>query len=1030
MHRWLTGCLLFLFASTALFAQQFGSVAGKVSATDGSALPGVTVEARSNVLPKPRVTTTDNNGDYRLPGLQPGPYTLTFSLAGMQTVTRRTDVIVKLESPVDVKMGVAGVSESITVSAQGTLVDRASTEIKSGYNTQEITSLPVQQDYRDLQKLIPGVMFTADATRGPSAGGSGQDNVYLFDGANVTMPLFGVLVAEPSTHDIAQVSIERGGAKAVDFDRAGGFLIDSTTKSGTNRFSGEVGYQARRPSWVAKQDISQNITFQQNRNWTTANLGGPLLPDRLFFYASYYRPIFTKTNQANLYGALPQYQRYRNEMFGKLTYTPTSSLLLNGSYRDSHDTETSGSFTSIQAPTTGNGSFTKLKIASLEGSWVPNARSYGSFKLYDFKNPGGGTSDFFAPEVGSVGLGAKLPIDQLDKVGRLIVPTPIAGNPTQNAFVQPYIDKYGYVQNGVHTGGGTVGFGQFAHDDDSFYRKSGQVAYDYQLGSKITHALHAGYQRYQDSEDRFQVSNGWGVITVPGGALNCPASACGTAKPAFFIANFSPQGTGQIPVIHSEFHSENVELNDSIRWKDWSFNAGVLASHDTLFGQGLAKANNDAGFIASPGSKYKMKDIPFREQIQPRLGATWAYNGQDTVYGSVARYNPAVTSLPRAASWDRNLVQSINAYFDQSGTLIGIDPVASSSGKLFVPGIKPRQTFEYMVGTAQQMTPNWSARVYGRYRKSDRFWEDTNNSARLCFKTGAGANSGKCVATSVPSDAPSNIPHDYYIPNLGTIAPPSGLRGAIGSGSTYVIAQLDGAFTKYYEATAESDFHYRDTFLRGSYTWSHYYGNFDQDNSTFNTANDQATFVGSSNIGDGAGRQIWNFKYGDLRGDRRNVVKLIGTQILPWRATAGAVFIYQSGQPYQLESYLPYVALTTSTSDTDRYAEPAGRRRSSAHNQMDLRYTQDLPSYRSVTLQLELDLYNIYNKQTPYNFETRVGSIGTCTPTSVDPNTTAPCPAGFFTTGLGGNLAYLSKAPFAKSSYDPRLYQLAARVRF
>src|SRR6185436_13668365 len=143
-------------------------------------------------------------------------------------------------------------------------------------------------------------------------------------------------------------------------------------------------------------------------------------------------------------------------------------------------------------------------------------------------------------------------------------------------FIAPYIDKYGYVQNGVKTGGGTVGFGQFAQDDDSFYRKNWQAAYNYTLGTRVTHDLHAGYQRYKDSEDRFQTSNGWGVITIPGSSINCPASACGTAKPAFFIANFSPQGTGQIPVIHSEIKTENFEVNDTIHYGNWSFNLGVL----------------------------------------------------------------------------------------------------------------------------------------------------------------------------------------------------------------------------------------------------------------------------------------------------------------------------------------------------------------------------------------------------------------------------------------------------------------------
>ena len=60
-----------------------------------------------------------------------------------------------------------------------------------------------------------------------------------------------------------------------------------------------------------------------------------------------------------------------------------------------------------------------------------------------------------------------------------------------------------------------------------------------------------------------------------------------------------------------------------------------------------------------------MYEIPFSKMLQPRLGATWAYNGKDTVYASYARYNPAASSLPRAASWDRNLVGTfVDAHFD------------------------------------------------------------------------------------------------------------------------------------------------------------------------------------------------------------------------------------------------------------------------------------------------------------------------------------------------------------------------------
>ena len=956
-------CLCLTLLSTSLLAQQTGALHGTVNAVDGSALPGVTVEAKSNVLPQPRVTITDSNGEFRLPQLVPGSYTLDFSLAGMQSTTRRASVQLGQDIVVDAQMGVAGVSESITVTAESSLVDRQSTELQSGLSNEQIQALPVAQDYRDLQKLIPGVMVTNDEFRGPSAGASGQDNVYLFDGVNVTMPLFGILNAEPATHDIAQVNVVKGGAKAIDFDRAGGFMIDSVSKSGTNAFSGLVGYQMLSHSFTADQDRGSNSVYLEDRDWITANIGGPLLRDQLFFYASYYRPTKERSNQANLYGDLPSFSSERNEGFGKFTWTPTQSWLINASYRDSKRNDSSGdNFGTRFAGTTGTGSETKLQIGTLEVSKIINSRSYATAKFTDYRNPGFGTADNFADVQISTALGTHLDINNLDKLGRLTVPTRIATNPAQSAFVSPFIEKYGYIENGVRTGGGRVGFGPFAHDDDSFFRKSGQIGYNLTLGSNVAHDLHVGYQRYEDSEDRFQTSNGWGDITIPGGSTNCPVLACGTLQPAFFVALVSQQTTGTVPTIHSEFHSQAFEVNDTIRWDNWSFNLGVLVSNDTLYGQGLAEADNLAGFVKSPGTRYKMYEVPWSKLIQPRLGATWAYNGSDPIYASYSRYNPAANSDARAASWDRNLVASINAYFNADGNLIGFDPVTSSSGKLFVKDINPPQIHEYLLGTGQQLSNNWSARLYGRYRRANNFWEDVPNNSRVCYKTGPGATGGQCIATSVPSDAPAGIPHESYIEDL-----PARLA-AIGSGSSYVIAELDNAFTNYYEVTGESDWNRNNLFLRGSYTWSHYYGNFDQDATT--VANDASVFIGSSFIGDGPGRQVWNNRYGDMRGDRRHMLKLYGTYSFAWNAPAGAFINYQSGQPYELWSFHPYIPeLTTSTSDSSRYIEPAGTRHSPAHTNVDLNYTQNFGLPKGLKLQLAVDMFNALNKQTGYNFE-------------------------------------------------------------
>lgn len=1021
--------LLLLTSATTVFAQQTGSVNGRVTATDGAVLPGVTVEAKSNVLPQPRVTVTDGSGEYRLPQLQPGTYTITYSLAGLQDTTRNVSVLLNQNAEVNVSLGMAGVAESITVTAEASLVDRQSTELQSSLSEREIETLPLTQDYRDLQKLIPGVMYTQDGVRGPSAGASGQDNVYMFDGVNVTMPLFGVLNVEPNTRDIAQVNVVRGGATAVDFNRAAGFLIDSVSKTGTNSFFGELSYQLLDPSFVADQEGTQNLTYEQERSWITANLGGPILPDRLFFYGSYYRPESKRENQANLYGELPQFSSERNEYFGKLTFTPLQSLLINASYRDSHRVDTSGdAFGSFRTATTGSGGETELQIGTFETSWIINSNNYATFKYTDYRNPGFGTADFVASTNVAFTPGTQLDLANLGTIGRLVVPTPIVGNAAQNAFIAPFVERYGYVcpQNpgalglncvaGQRVGGGTVGYGQFARDDDSFFRKGAQVGYNFIFDTgAFAHDLHFGYQRYKDSEDRFQTSNGWGLLRIPAGVGpvgTCPASACGTATPAFFVAQVSQQGARGVPVIHSEFESQNIEINDTIRLNNWAFNVGVLFSEDVLYGQGLAKADNVAGYVASPGTKYKMHTFGFDEMIQPRLGATWAYNGSDTVYVSYGRYSPAANSDARAASWDRNLVAQLNVYFNEAGSLIGIQPNASSSGKWFQEGLKHPYVDEFTIGTGQQITSGWSTRVYGRYRKGADFLEDTNNGARIAF------------------NPPPGIPRELYVPNLGTVSTPGTIRNAIGSGSSYVIANLDGAFTKYYEATMESSWRGAKTYVNGSYTWSHYYGNFDQDNSSFSSANDAAIFIGSSNIADGAGRQLWDFKYGDLRGDRRNVVKLNSAYELPWRASVGAFALYQSGQPYQLESVLPYRPLTGSTSETNRYAEPAGRRRSPAHHQLDLKYTQNIAAFRGATVQLIADVFNLYDKQTGYNYETRVGVLGFTTRTDVP---TVDIPSSIPASVLAGlNLAPGARvnAPYPNTFYAPRRFQLMARIQF
>lgn len=915
-------------------AQQTGSIAGRVTTEDGDALPGVVVEASSDVLPRPRTVTTLSNGSYIVPQLPPDTYVVTFSLAGMDTLSREVTVSLDQETALDVTMGLETVAEEIVVVARSPLLDRSSTEIRSGISEEELELLPVAQEYRDLQKLIPGVQYSEETVRGPSAGGSGQDNVYQFDGVNVNLPLFGVLSAEPSNHDVEQVSIVKGGAKAVDFNRSGGFTIDTLSKSGTGSFHGEASFQIQTADMTGSQDVETVQQFDEDRDWTTASLGGPIVPENLYFYTSYYRPTRERANSANAFGPRPDFQSERDELFGKLTWTPTGSVLLNASYRDSDREEENASIGTFATPSTAVSDAATLKIGIAEGSWVINDRNFLSFKYTDFENETGSVPDNLLGIPIALDGSMRLDVNNLDQQGHLFVPNPIPGEDAFNDFIDPLIQRFGFLEDGVRQGGSDVGVHHEINDQD-FSRESFQVGYDTLFGDRVSHDLHVGYQWFSDEEELRRTSNGWGIINVTGGRSSFEG------QPVFYEARLFASGLGLTPAVRTEYESHNIEINDTIRWKDWAFNVGVLLSQDTLYGQGLREdPSRESGFAPAPGNKYEMHKIDWEDLIQPRLGATWAYNERDTVFASYARYNPTASSLPRAAAWDRFLfLRTVDAFFDAEGDLIGVSQVAGSTGKLFQAGIEPRYVDEYMIGTARQLSSRWTARAYARHRYANNFWEDTNNNARVNF------------------EPPPGIPRELYVP-------PNDL---VGTGS-YVVAQLDNAFTKFYEVSLEADGRVGNASLRGSYTWSHYYGTFDQDNTT-GLDNDAALFIGSSNIADGAGRQMWDNKYGDLRGDRRHLLKLYGAYRLPWNASAGAFGVYQSGQPWELQDFLPYSHLTSSTIGSNRFAEPAGSRKSSDHYQIDLNYTQNIPFGGRYNVQLVGELFNLTDKQTGYDIQ-------------------------------------------------------------
>jgi hypothetical protein len=146
----------------------------------------------------------------------------------------------------------------------------------------------------------------------------------------------------------------------------------------------------------------------------------------------------------------------------------------------------------------------------------------------------------------------------------------------------------------------------------------------------------------------------------------------------------------------------------------------------------------------------------------------------------------------------------------------------------------PQRFDEFLIGTARQFSPALSGRAYFRYRKGTHYWEDTPNMSRILYNEGH---------TTVPGTSAS-IPQTPYISNLADQLAQIGIANG---GNAYVIADLDGSFTDYRELTLESEYHKGHVWAQGSFTWSRYYGNFDQDGSSTAESNDANIYIGSSN---------------------------------------------------------------------------------------------------------------------------------------------------------------------------------------
>jgi hypothetical protein len=268
-------------------AQTTSTLTGTITDSSGAVLPGVTVAISSpSLIGGTHSTVTDDQGVYRFLSLQPGVYKLTADLQGFRP-SANENIRIQLGQTVtmDVKLALANLTETVSVSAQSTMVDVKSSAANTQIDNELLQNLPTERFQPDVINLAPGI------TNSVAYGGTASSNALLIDGVDVSDPDGGSPWSFFNYNWIQEVQVVGLGANA-EYGEFTGAAANSIVRSGANRFSGLFEYLTERNNWISDNTGSLSEALRADFKpreidtyWdTSAQLGGPILKDKLWFF--------------------------------------------------------------------------------------------------------------------------------------------------------------------------------------------------------------------------------------------------------------------------------------------------------------------------------------------------------------------------------------------------------------------------------------------------------------------------------------------------------------------------------------------------------------------------------------------------------------------------------------------------------------------------------------------------------------------------------------------------------------------------
>src|SRR6266446_293996 len=295
------GCAFVVFVfllacASSGFAQSHtttGTVQGDVLDERGGSVAGATVEARNLDTNFAQTETTNSDGHFVFLSLAPGRYQLTISQPGFASILQQNvNLTVGQVINIPVTMKISSVSQQIVVS-DVPVIETTKTENSATLDETAVARTPVLgRKFEDLLTLTPGVSIS-QGPDGDEININGQRGIFnniSLDGGDYNNGFFGEQMGgqraaiDITLEAVKEFQITASGANA-EFGRSAGGVINVVTKSGTNEYHGAAFEYFRTESLTAATSDGKPLQ-DFLRNQFGGSLGGPLIKDKLFFFAA------------------------------------------------------------------------------------------------------------------------------------------------------------------------------------------------------------------------------------------------------------------------------------------------------------------------------------------------------------------------------------------------------------------------------------------------------------------------------------------------------------------------------------------------------------------------------------------------------------------------------------------------------------------------------------------------------------------------------------------------------------------------